>query len=225
VPHTMSIQLTGVSVIPETDGSTRVELRTQDLPVSCRYYAAPTGDAAVLWVFGAGGGWGGPAGGLYPRLGQTLTREGVSSLEVAYRYPGRLDLCVADVLLAVEWLASERRRRVLLVGHSFGGAVVINAAAISDRVIGVAALSSQSFGGDRVRELKGKPVLLAHGEADEVLPDRCSRDLFRMACEPKTLLLYPGCHHGLDQCVEQLDNDLLAWLRRVISATPSDTQS
>ena len=30
-----------------------------------RLHSAETGNAAVLWVFGSGGGLGGPAGGLY----------------------------------------------------------------------------------------------------------------------------------------------------------------
>ena len=91
------------------------------------------GDAAVLWVFGAGGGLGGPAGGLYTRLGQRLRSRGVASLELAYRHPGHLADCVRDVLLGLAWLAGEGRRRVVLVDHSFGGAVVVTAGAASVR--------------------------------------------------------------------------------------------
>src|SRR3954470_1104791 len=78
-----TMELRSVASRPEHDGSTRVELSTADLPVVCRYFAASSGEAAIVWVFGAGGGWGGPAGGLYPRIGQKMVPEGVSSLEVA----------------------------------------------------------------------------------------------------------------------------------------------
>jgi pimeloyl-ACP methyl ester carboxylesterase len=37
-------------------------------------------------------------------------------------------------------------QRVVLVGHSFGGAVVITAGAVHDRVAGVVALASQTYG-------------------------------------------------------------------------------
>lgn len=55
-----------------------------------------------------------------------------------------------------------------------------------------------------------------HGEADEILPSRCSIDLYTRARQPKELILYPGCLHGLDQCRDELDRDLAAWLRRVL---------
>jgi fermentation-respiration switch protein FrsA (DUF1100 family) len=56
-----------------------------------------------------------------------------------------------------------------------------------------------------------------HGTADEVLPDACSRDLYRRAGEPKRLFLYAGCGHGLDECREDVDRDLLQWLREALS--------
>ena len=32
---------------------------------------------------------------------------------------------------------------------------------------------------------------------------------------PKKIVLYPGCKHGLDQCREPVDADLLDWIRNV----------
>lgn len=204
----------------EAPGQQRLRLVTEAGAIDCRLQAAETGDAAVLWVFGAGGGLGGPAGGVYTRLGQRLRPRGITSLELAYRYPGRLQDCVQDVLLGLDWLGSEGRRRVVLVGHSFGGAVVITAGAISEAVIAVAALSSQTRGTEAVAELTPRPLLVAHGTADEVLPDACAKDIHRRAREPKDLILYPGCRHGLDQCREALDRDLLGWLERLLRLAP-----
>jgi len=107
---------------------------------------------------------------------------------------------------------------VLLVGHSFGGAVVITAGAESNAVVGVAALSSQSYGTEAAGRLSPRPLFLGHGTADEVLPDRCSRDIYQRAKEPKRLVLYPGCRHGLDQCREDVDRDLLGWIREVVAS-------
>jgi fermentation-respiration switch protein FrsA (DUF1100 family) len=172
-------------------------------------------------VFGSGGGLGGPAGGLYTRLGERLARQAVTSLELDYRRPGDLRNCVIDVLLGIEWLESLGKGRIALVGHSFGGAVVINAGAVVEEVVGVAALSPQSSGAlDPVGRLAPRPALFVHGEADEVLPPRCAERLYASAREPKQLILYPDCRHGLDGCREALDRDLSKWLGRVLGLEP-----
>jgi alpha-beta hydrolase superfamily lysophospholipase len=137
-------------------------------------------------------------------------------MEVAYRFPGDLVPCVLDVLMGIGCLEAMGRKRVVLVGHSFGGAVVITAGTQAPNIAGVAALSTQAAGAEAVGHLKGKPILFMHGEADEVLSDSCSRDLYARAAEPKKILLYPGCRHGLDDCREEIDRDLLAWLREIL---------
>ena len=215
--RTLRLELREVEQGPAEDGAERMALHTSAGTITCRFHAAPPGDAAVLWVFGAGGGLGGPAGGLYPRLARRLAGDGVASLELAYRRPGDLPHCVLDVLLGVAYLGTRGRSRVVLVGHSVGGAVVITAGATSEAVIAVAALSSQTSGTHLADQIGPRPLLLMHGAADEVLPDTCSRDIYRRAQEPKRLLLYPGCRHGLDQCREEIDRDLLAWLREVVA--------
>ncbi len=212
------LELRGVERGPGEDGAEPLLLRTDVGTIICRFHDAPAGDTAVLWVFGAGGGLGGPAGGLYPRLAQHLVGDGVASLELAYRRPGALADCVLDVQLGIDVLGEQGRARVVLIGHSFGGAVVITAGAVSEAVVGVAALSSQLTGTELADRLSPRPLLLVHGSADEVLPDRCSREIYRRAREPKRLVLYPGCRHGLDQCRDELDRDLLAWLREVVAA-------
>ena len=199
---------------PADDGE-RVILETDRGTIECRFHPAPKGDAAVVWVFGAGGGLGGPAGGLYTRLAGQLAPEGVASLRLDYRRPGELAECVFDTLAGVAYVGTRGRRRVVLVGHSFGGAVVITAGAASEAVIAVAALSSQTYGTDAVGSLAPRPLLLLHGSADEALPARASRHIYAQAREPKQLKLYPGCRHGLDQCRDELDRDLLAWIREV----------
>ncbi len=201
------------------DGAEIVRLHTDAGTIDTRYHPADMGDVAVLWVFGAGGGLGGPAGGLYPRLAAHLAPLGIASLRLDYRRPAELLPCVLDVLVGIAYLATRARGRVVLVGHSFGGAVVIAAGAASPAVIGVAALSSQMAGAGHVGQISPRPLLLIHGTADEILPDRCSRDLYRRAGEPRRLVLYQGCRHGLDQCRAALDRDVLAWIREVVQGT------
>ena len=204
---------------PEREGIDRLRLITRKGAIPGRLQSV-SGDRAILWVFGSGGGLGGPAGGLYTRLGEQLRVRDVTSLELDYRHPGDLEESVADVLVGLGYLESLGKSRIVLVGHSFGGAVVITAGATNEAVIAVAALSSQSHGTDLADRVSPRPLLLAHGSADEVLPDACSRDIYRRAREPKRLVLYPGCRHGLDQCREDLDRDLLAWIREVAASRP-----
>jgi pimeloyl-ACP methyl ester carboxylesterase len=166
-------------------------------------------------VFGAGGGLGGPAGGVYVRLAEQFVSEGIASLRLDYRHPGDLINCILDVMMGIEFLSQSQHPEVILVGHSFGGAVVISAGALSDRVIGVAALSSQNQGTDLADRLAPKPLLVAHGLEDEVLPAACSRSIYARAGAPKELILYPNCRHGLDECREELDRDLTRWIREI----------
>ena len=197
------------------DGAENLELATDAGSIRCRLHAAPEGNAGIVWVFGAGGGWGGPAGGIYERLARVLQPEGITSLQVAYRQPANMRPCVEDTLTGAAFLESRGSHRVALVGHSFGGAVVINAGSLDRHVIAVAALSSQSHRVEGLRRLSPRPLLLAHGEDDEVLPASCSITMFEAAKDPKQLILYPGCRHGLDQCRDELDRDLSNWLLRI----------
>jgi fermentation-respiration switch protein FrsA (DUF1100 family) len=213
---TDGLALLGAARAPAEDGAEHLRLRTDDGDITCRLHDAAEGDAAVLWVFGAGGGLGGPAGGAYARLGRQVALRGVLSLELAWRRPARMAPCLADLMAGLDWLAGQGRRRVALVGHSFGGAVVIAGGARRAEVVGVAALSSQTAGTEAAPAVAPRPLLLVHGLADEILPAACSRDIHRRAAEPKALILYAGCRHGLDECRDALDRDLLDWLDRVL---------
>ncbi len=182
-----------------------------------RYHAAPAGTPAVLWVFGSGGGLGGPAGGIYERLGERLC-PAAASLQVDYRKPCVMSSCVSDILEGLAFLKTRGHTRVVLVGHSFGGAVVVNAALASSDVIAVASLSPQNSGVGDIAKVSPRPMLFVHGEADEVLPTECAVTLYHNAGEPRKLILYPDALHGLDQCKDQLDRDLMAWLQSVLAA-------
>src|SRR5439155_2141298 len=116
----------------------------------------------------------------------------------------------------IGFLRNQDHGRIVLVGHSFGGSVAINAGVSSPSVIGVAALSSQLTGADDIAELSPRPVLLMHGTADTKRSDIGSRELYELAAEPKELVLYDGCGHDMDECREEIERDLLGWLRRVV---------
>lgn len=215
-----SLELVDVEQGNTSDGIEELVLHTDGGDIPCRFHDAEAGEGGVVWVGGAGGGLDGPAGGMYPRLAAQLVSHGIASLRLHYRQANRLNACVLDTLLGTAYLGLRGRSRIVLVGHSFGGAVVISAGALSKEVVGVVPMSSQTFGTDLAPQISPRPLLLLHGTEDEILPDACSRDIYRRAREPKEIKLYPGCRHGLDECREQVDRDLVEWLSNVLK-TPA----
>jgi fermentation-respiration switch protein FrsA (DUF1100 family) len=213
-----SISLLGVQRAPRDGGVDALTVQTDRGDIhGCYHPAGPDGtpgEAVVLWVGGAGGGTEGPAGGIYRTLAAQLAGEGIGSVRLDYRYPNVLLECLADVLVTLAWLEdAEGVRRAALVGHSFGGAVVIDAGALSPIVKTVVALSSQTYGADLVGDVSPRMLLLIHGAADQVLPASCSRRLYEAAAEPRELVIYPGAGHGLDECAAELHNLLYTHLR------------
>ncbi|HYX36178.1 MAG TPA: dienelactone hydrolase family protein [Oligoflexus sp.] len=204
------------SVKPSRGLVRNVQLPGKDGTIRCCFHPAEPGSVAILWVFGSGGGLGGPAGGLYIRHAEQWAERGVASLRLDYRHPGLLQECFEDVRRGLDYLAQEQRPQVILVGHSFGGAVVIGVGADHPQVIAVAALSSQATGTEKAARISPRPLLLMHGTADEILPADCSEAIYRRAHEPKKLLLYPRCRHGLDECRDEIDRDLEQWLQEQV---------
>jgi len=189
-----------------------VQLHLVDGSVLCRLYEAAGADAAVLWLGGVGGGFDSPARGLYDRLAVELMTRGISSLRLRYRAANQLETSVEDAQVGLEFLGQRGVRGVGLVGHSFGGAVAIQAAVASPLARGVVALASQSYGTSVVDQLAPRPLLLVHGDRDVVLPVECSRYIFQRARQPKRLLVLPGTGHTLDEAADDLRLLLSDWL-------------
>ncbi|HEU0143822.1 MAG TPA: dienelactone hydrolase family protein [Nitrososphaera sp.] len=196
-----------------------VKVDTERGEIVCRYYSSNThrsASVAVVYVTGVGGGWGTPAIGLYPRLCCSLAKIGIDGLHVRYRHPTDLLESVFDTLAGVAFLKEERRTKAIgLVGHSFGGAVVIQAAVqASDIVSTIVTLATQSYGAaHEVSKLKqGTSALMIHGSDDKVLPAYCSEQVYQKAHEPKQIVLYKGASHGLDEVSEDVYELVYDWL-------------
>lgn len=177
------------------------------------YHPVPGAQEGVLWVWGVRGGVDGPANGCYRILAHQLAQEhGVASLRLDYRRPGVFPECVLDTLAGLTFLKGMGVKRAGLVGHSFGGAVVIAAAPFSDIVVCVVALSTQTYGAHGAGRVSPRPLLLVHGEADTHLPPSCSRMVYGWAQEPKELVLLPGAGHSLREAADTLLPLLKGWL-------------
>ena len=172
---------------------------------------------AVVFCSGAMGGEHeviGPGGRVYERLAGELPALGVSTLRIHYRMAGEFEECVLDVLGACSFLSGVGAERVVLVGHSFGGAVVIKAGQILPIVCGVVSLSPQLFGTRQVEQL-GKPLLLVHGTADAILHHAASEDIYQRAQEPKKMVLIPNGGHGLAEDPETVHDEVSSFIRQL----------
>jgi pimeloyl-ACP methyl ester carboxylesterase len=140
---------------------------------------------------------------------------------VRFRYPTILGEAALDVLAALHFLETEGVGGAAVTGHSFGGAVALQAGAHSDTVRTVVALSTQAFGAEAAAHLPpGCATLFIHGTADEVLSPECSRYAYKLAHEPKRLRLYEGAGHGLDEIADELRREVRDWIAERLTGRP-----
>ncbi len=163
---------------------------------------------ALVLCGGAMGGLLGPGDALYHRLGETWAARGVPVLRVSYRRPNDLDLCCVDVAAAVQLaIGGSGADTVVLMGHSFGGAVAVRVGVgLHDMVAGVVTFSTQSAGCELAGGLQETPLLLFHGERDEILPIEAS-EMVRMIAGHGELVRLPGDGHLLAK------SDAIVWER------------
>ena len=216
----LELAIRGVRMGAGEDGDDAVVLDTTRGDVELRHYPVAGATAAALFVGGAGGGWDTPGRGrLYPELCADMTAAGVAAVRVRYRRPNDLPECALDLLAALAYLEDAGTERAALVGHSFGGAVVAQAAAHSDVVRALVPMSTQSYGVDAIAHVPaGCATLLVHGVADEVLPPTCSRFAYGLAPEPKEIRLFEHARHGLDEAADEIRVVVREWILRALTA-------
>lgn len=197
---------------------TSVRAQTPRGDIDMRLYEARDAEAGVVVVGGVGGGYDSPARGLYPRLGEELPASGLSVLRVQFRKATNLGDAIYDVFAGTEVLRRRGAGRIGLVGHSFGGAVVLNAALLSPSVRTVVTIATQSHGADLVARLAPRSLLLLHGARDEVLPSACSESVYARAQHPKELEIFPQAGHALDEVAREVHARVREWLLHELGA-------
>ncbi len=210
--------------VPDEDGTLFIRLETTRGQIDGILHPVEGGTGAVVCVGGAMGGMDGPADRLYTRLPALLSGAGVTVLRVEYREPNNFDECVLDALAGCSFLKGIGASGVVLVGHSFGAAVVIKAAELAPFVQGVASLSTQLYGTYEVEQMD-KPLLLVHGTADTILSHEASEDVFRRARDPKQIVLYAETGHGLGQARAEIDALLTDWIPARLRGEPMESGS
>lgn len=183
-------------------------------------HEAPGAGVGAVMVGGIGNDVDGP-GGSYVRLAGALQEGGCTTVRVSYARTGDLMRSVDDVLGALDWFAGRGIGRSVLVGWSFGGAVVIAAGAGHGGVAGVATLATQGYDTTQIRSLAPRSLLLVHGTADAVLPWSVSRSLYHVAGRPKRLELLEGAGHDIAGHEHRFERLVLDWAAALLDLPPS----
>lgn len=195
---------------------------------------------------------------IYTLVAERAAALGVASMIHSYREPpidhrnvknsrSSLVMGVEDCMAAVQYMTRPERvggnARIILVGFSYGGAVVLGAAGklmedrnLRQRILGLALLGSATGGiwwreraDDRLStvcpslgglqgilsQLAGNPVLVVHGIDDKTLPVSVARDLYMHAKEPKGLALIEGGSHRMGEAKKAVTKFLLEWLTTI----------
>ncbi|MCP9491279.1 MAG: lysophospholipase [Solirubrobacteraceae bacterium MAG38_C4-C5] len=143
-----------------------------------------------------------------------------------------------DARAALAWLLAQpgvQASRVLLLGESLGGAVAVELA-LAHPPAGLVLLSTftsvramarlhypfipRALVPDaypslrRIGDLRA-PLLLLHGEGDDVVPVSHARDLFEAAPQPKRIRTFPGVGHAdiVALAGEALAKEIAGWAR------------
>jgi len=195
------------------DGLRHIELYTMQGLLTVLWHGPEDADRAVVLLGGAMGGLLGPAHGLYQDLGTALAGQGIGTFRVSYRTPNDFGRCVHDALAVADIAARQGARRFVVVGHSFGGAVAVQLGmALGDHAGGVVTLATQSAGCEDADGLGDTPLLLLHGDRDEILPAFASEVVHGLAGGRGELVILPGAGHLLAEAAAEVRDRLLAWI-------------
>lgn len=202
------------------DDLDHLEIYTLEGLLTLLWHGPADSEMVAVCLGGAMGGLLGPDGGLFHRLGRALVPLGIGVLRVSYRQPNDLGLCVHDTLAAMELAGRHGAQRFVTLGHSFGGAVAVQAAAHLDResAPGVVTLATQSAGCEAAEQLSDRDLLYFHGTNDQILPHQAS-EMVRMLAGTGELVLLDGADHLLKPAGDEILARLVDHLPTVLAAT------
>jgi pimeloyl-ACP methyl ester carboxylesterase len=214
------LEALGVEEVEITPALAHLEIYTLRGLLTVLWHGPRDASSVVVTCGGGMGGLLGPADGLYHALGTELAAaHGIATMRVGYRKPNDLSRCVHDVAAAADLASRSGARGFVVMGHSFGGAVAIQAGIVlGAHCRGVVTLSTQSAGCEHASELGETPLLLLHGTEDEILPAETSAVVQMLAGHGEVVLL-PGAGHLLTQAATEIRERLSTWIPERFATT------
>lgn len=196
-------------------GLRHIEMYTTSGLLTLLWHGNAECDKVVLCGGGAMGGVLGPGDSFFHELGIILSsRHNIATIRVGYRRPNDLQGCIDDLAAAALLAENNGAESFVNVGHSFGGAVALGAAIdpspLASLTNGVVLLATQSAGCENAGLLHRRPLLLVHGDRDDILPPWSSEVVNELAGGHGELEILSGAGHLLRE------NGSAAWLRENI---------
>ena len=193
-------------------GQRHVEIYTMKGLLTFHRHGPLDAENVVLMCGGAMGGVLGPADAMYFELAEFYAAHGIGTVRVGYRRPNDLGECLHDLAAAADLCTRSGATRFITMGHSFGGAVALNAGmAFRDHCAGVVLLATQSAGCEHADQIGDTPLLLLHGDTDHILPHMAS-EMVRMIAGTGELVILPGAGHLLTEAAVELRERLSSWV-------------
>ena len=198
----------------ELDETTRlIEIYTLEGLLQIWWFGLPGATDVALMGGGAMGGMTGPGRALYVTLGKALAAEGRAAMAVGYRKPGDLGRCLLDMCAAADLAMRNGGERFVLLGHSFGGAVAVQAAGTFPAVAaGVITYATQSAGCEEAARMGSVPLLLLHGERDSILGPENSMMVQSLAGHGE-VHTFPETDHLMAEAADEIEALTLDWVR------------
>ena len=124
---------------------------------------------------------------------------------------------VEDALIALEWLTANYDCPVICAGFSFGAAIGLRAASLSEDVVGFAALGLPTHAEGRDYTYPFLPAcpfpkLFLSGDHDQYAPAEHLRAVVETAPEPKQLRFIEGANHFFVGHLSAMQAALAEWL-------------
>lgn len=212
-----------LGVLAKADGelsetSRIVEIYTMEGLLQIMWHGSPGATDVVLMCGGAMGGMLGPGRSLYLELGLELAAEGRAAMAIGYRKPGDLTGSLLDTCAAADLALRNGAERFAILGHSFGGAVAIQAAStFAAHTAGVITYATQSAGCEEAALIGDTPLLLLHGERDSILGPENSTMVQSLAGTGE-IRIFPNTDHLMAEAADEIADITGTWLREKLDA-------
>lgn len=208
-----------VSEVEEAPGLAHLEIYTMSGLLTVLWHGPHDAEEIVVAGGGAMGGLLGPGRGAYAELGRRLAERGVGTLRVDYRQPNDIEACTLDLCAAIDLAWRRGARAAVTLGHSFGGAIALRAAVSLPAVKGAVTYATQSAGCEPAEDYGDRPLLMFHGDRDELLPPQAS-EMVRFLVGHGDLRVIEGAGHLLDTVHDQLVDETEEFVLETLGVAP-----